>query len=508
MPHATQPLDAQDAQDDLLIQQVLNPENTLDISRALEPGEKAEDAVDYGDLSDGDLADEEDAPRTSLPEPEQQGPIHDSLEDLTNEDGNQVTDGNGAFGDEFDDLFGDTPHSASNDAEIVLEDSITSPLPHLESFESGRTNTQDENRQEAFGQRPIQWHQAESIQPRFLQALDTQTVSKEEQMQQYLISMSTHGAVTQESLRDVTRDEDRIQDLATLWPKFERHSVPRFMDMLPQKRSYYVGKKPTKQPKPVYPTKLNLDLAPDHEKQFRLASGPRKKPDAGDEQDGVVNVSPIDYFEADRAEDASLPSDSDNETVGGATWQDLRIVCEDWDNQSLLDSTMSDFSPSNERSRHRVDDDGDYLDTSDGDWAPPPTKVNHGHIFTSQVLKSWQRRKTGHNDWELLHSCQLSLPSLGDPTYTTSKIAKCVTLDLNDPRILVEKTTGHENLRQNTKVSNLKTRTPLIQRYNISNDEAYDLLKENHQSKIRSNLGNPQVEHGLPAVRLQWPYVS
>ncbi|KAL8721775.1 MAG: hypothetical protein Q9225_001624 [Loekoesia sp. 1 TL-2023] len=490
MPHATQPLDAQDAQDDLLIQQVLNPENTLDISRELEPGEKAENAVDYGDLSDSDIADEENVSRTSLPEPEQQGPIHDSLEDLANEDGNHVTDGDGAFGDEFDDLFGDMPHSASNNAEIVLEDSITSHLPHLESFESGPTNAQDENRQEAFGQRPIQWHQTESIQPRSLQALDMQTVSKEEQMQQYLISMSRHGAVTQESFRDVTRDEDRIQDLATLWPKFERHSVPRFMDLLPLKRSYYIGKKPTKQPKPVYPTKLNLDLAPDHEKQFRLASGPRKKPDAGDEQNGVVNVSPIDHFEADRAEDASLLSDSDNETVGGATWQDLQIVCEDWDNQSLLDSTVSDFSPSNERPRHRVDDDGDYLATSDGDWALPPTK----------------RRKTRHNNWELLHPCQLSLPSLGDPAYTTSKIAKCVTLDLNDPRILVEKTTGLENLRPDTKKSNLKTRTPLIQRYNISNDEAYDLLKENHQSKIRSNLGNPQVEHSLPAVRLQWPY--
>lgn len=83
-----------------------------------------------------------------------------------------------------------------------------------------------------------------------------------------------------------------------------------------------------------------------------------------------------------------------------------------------------------------------------------------------------------------------------------------MTIDLNDPRILVEPITTESGLRETAKNSNLKTAIPLIQRYNISNDEAYDLLKENHQSKIRSNLGNPQIEHSLPAVRLQWPYVS
>lgn len=97
---------------------------------------------------------------------------------------------------------------------------------------------------------------------------------------------------------------------------------------------------------------------------------------------------------------------------------------------------------------------------------------------------------------------------LQDPAYTTSKIAECVTLDLSDPNILVEKIPAVSGLRENAKKSNLKSGIPLIQRYNISNDKAYDLLKENHQSKIRSNLGHPQVEHSLPAARLQWPYVS
>lgn len=90
----------------------------------------------------------------------------------------------------------------------------------------------------------------------------------------------------------------------------------------------------------------------------------------------------------------------------------------------------------------------------------------------------------------------------------TSRIADSVTLDLNDIGILVERIAVANHFAENPGNSKVKTRAPMSQRYNISNDEAYDLLKENHQSKIRSNLGNPQVDHSLPATRLQWPYVS
>ena len=88
-------------------------------------------------------------------------------------------------------------------------------------------------------------------------------------------------------------------------------------------------------------------------------------------------------------------------------------------------------------------------------------------------------------------------------------------LDLNDPHLLVDvhqpgpatknvRWAGVDSKRGGSG-SSLKDK---LQRYNISNDEAYDLLKENHQSKVRSTLGNLTVEHSMPAVRLQWPYVS
>ncbi|KAI4121919.1 MAG: hypothetical protein LQ338_006083 [Usnochroma carphineum] len=492
MPHATDTLeaqDAQDAQDDLLIQQVLDPESTLDVTRELEPGEKADDAVDYGNLSDDDLADEEEGLGTNNPGSQHRGPLNNNPDDFRNGNGQQLTEENGAFADGIDDLFGDAPQSPNEDDGTTPKDSVGTFLPHLESFDSERTIAHDGYQLSLFGKDITSGHSTETAQPTSLQAFDAQTVSKEEQMQQYLISMSTHGAVTQDSLLNVAHDKERTQDLAFLWPKFERDSVPRFMDLLPLKRSYYVGKQPLKQPKPVYPTKVNLDIAQDQEKQFKLSSAPRRKLGADDERHGIIRIFPNQPSEDDGEENEGLPSESENETIGGVTWQDLEIICEDWDYQSPTASSETGSYHSPDGLRYR-NDDGDHFETIRDMWDLPSAK----------------RQKTGHSYTKLLHSRELALPPLHDPAYTTSKLAQSVTLDLNDPNIIVEKVPADNSSRENAQKPKLKKGVSLIQRYNISNDEAYDLLKENHQSKIRSNLGNPQVEHSLPAVRLQWPY--
>ena len=113
-----------------------------------------------------------------------------------------------------------------------------------------------------------------------------------------------------------------------------------------------------------------------------------------------------------------------------------------------------------------------------------------------------------------MHAPQSFFSSFQDPEQATSKVAKTITLDLNDSRLLVDHVQpnaiprnvfGRSDLRRAGRGAFTKS---LSQRYNISNDEAYDLLKENHQSKVRSMLGNAAVEHSLPAVRLQWPFVS
>ena len=105
-----------------------------------------------------------------------------------------------------------------------------------------------------------------------------------------------------------------------------------------------------------------------------------------------------------------------------------------------------------------------------------------------------------------------SIPSFDDPELATAKIAKKVVLDLNDPWLLVDTTSGALN-RETRAAVDAKARTSReylksrLKRYNISNDEAYNTLREN-QSSSRSMLGALKVSHSMPALRMQWPFVS
>ena len=115
---------------------------------------------------------------------------------------------------------------------------------------------------------------------------------------------------------------------------------------------------------------------------------------------------------------------------------------------------------------------------------------------------------------EILRNPLVTLPTLYEPEFATAHIAKKIRLDLNDPHVLVNDvhtngiTLSAQESLQRKSLSQRAVGKGLSHRYNVSNDEAYDLLKENHQNKIRSMLGNPSIEHSLPALRLQWPFVS
>lgn len=78
-------------------------------------------------------------------------------------------------------------------------------------------------------------------------------------------------------------------------------------------------------------------------------------------------------------------------------------------------------------------------------------------------------------------------------------------LDMNDPNLLFldEK----DRIVRKQQVPTIPTNEKLLfSKFNISNDNNYDLLKENYHSKIRSTIGNLNIEHSMPAIRLQSPY--
>ncbi|CAK9435516.1 uncharacterized protein LODBEIA_P02430 [Lodderomyces beijingensis] len=73
-------------------------------------------------------------------------------------------------------------------------------------------------------------------------------------------------------------------------------------------------------------------------------------------------------------------------------------------------------------------------------------------------------------------------------------------LDMNDPNLLF--------LPMNENKVNAKnlSRMSVEQRFNISNDDEYELLRKNYNTKQRSQLSNLNIEHSVPALRLQTPF--
>ena len=339
MPHATTPIDEQADLDDALIQQTLNDQTSQALgddflNRELEPGDKADDAVDYGDLSDDDLADEE--------EDDGNHAISDILPDIDVSNDNELraeevlnsyTGAQKATNNtnEFDDLFGEglSPVAEDDDGDLSLpfaSDIKKSPeLPNLNS-PPDFTESQDD---------------APKAEPR-LESFEMEDVaySREEQLQQELFAMSRAGLGNSDLIPHPPENEEEL--LASLWPKFQRDTIPKFMDLLPSKRVRYIGKAPLKQPKPLPTTKLDLEIAPDDEKNFKISSTASKKTAENMERNGLVVVQGETIVDESSDDGTDADSDFENEPVAGVSWQDFQILCEDWDNFSNASSGSFD----------------------------------------------------------------------------------------------------------------------------------------------------------------------
>ena len=82
-------------------------------------------------------------------------------------------------------------------------------------------------------------------------------------------------------------------------------------------------------------------------------------------------------------------------------------------------------------------------------------------------------------------------------------------LDMNDPNLmLIDDSKQHhvKSIHINNDSSIPTTQKLLEQKFSISNDKEYDLLKSNTQIKVRATIGTMNIEHALPAIRLQSPY--
>ena len=345
MPHATNLEDvANDEDDDILIGRVLNAgdpselENGLDLQRDLDPGEKADDAVDFGDLADDDLADDEDLGDDLVSDHQGQskhnGNTISSLNALSKDAGLVAVSNENHFDDDaIDDLFGDNPSSPveADERRGDVEGYVTSHVTfgnEREQLHSKPGTRPASSPLTSRNQPPIR-----DIVPDFQDS----SLSREQQLQMELFQMSRPG---QESLPAPPENQEEL--LASLWPKFHRNTIPRFIDLLPPKKARYAGKGIPKPPKPVNPTKISLELARDQEKSFKIWPAFSRKSDEDSENVGQI------FIKADTVpvnipkDDLEMDSDFEDDTIGGVSWQDLQLACEDWDSPSIAGSLESE----------------------------------------------------------------------------------------------------------------------------------------------------------------------
>ncbi|KAI5291923.1 hypothetical protein KEM52_000029 [Ascosphaera acerosa] len=321
---------------------------------------------------------------------------------------------------------------------------------------------------------------------------------KEWQLQQALFAMSSYGVG-----EPPAPPENHEQLLASLWPKFRRDQQPRFLELLPPKKSYYVGLQPPQSTRRLVPTKLHLDIAQDQERMFRTGVGAAKGKDSiALAAQSLVTVEPRDHAQGNTGDDAGVLADygedGDDDLPGGLTMHDLQIICDDWSQAVQLatppDSDQAELAIG-------LKEGAMIIDESD-DWQvdEPPAK----------------RQRVDGGTLGVGSARHLDIPYFDDPLEVTEKLARTIQIDLNDPYLLLDEFADEAALRtakrERHRIANVAgpdsgiVAKKIMNRYNISNDEAYDMLKENHQYRVRSILGNVAIEHSMPAIRLQWPY--
>ncbi|PQE20352.1 transcription initiation factor TFIID subunit 1 protein [Rutstroemia sp. NJR-2017a BBW] len=414
----------QEEQDNANLQALLNESvekgdysEGLFSDRPLDTGEKADDAQDFEDISDDDLPEEEEA---SLPG-------GGDLPGLTDDAGTS---------NDTDDLFGEGRGS--------------SPFGDF-----------DDNVEMQDGEQPAGNTEEEPSGP---------TAEEED-----LVELNFPGHrewLANQDLSIPAPAESEADLLKQWWPTFVQGGPLDFNELLPPKKAHFVPKVPLKQPKPLQPTKVSLDLAPDQEKSFRAAgpiAGDKRKRALEAEAKGLIAI--IEESSDEEAGDEGFDFDEPepDEKLGGILSEPLASEIEIVDDQPM------------------------------DDWE----REILGH--------SAKRRKVEPKQIDYMSAPRFAVPSFDNLEEVAMVSAKRPILDMNDPHLLLEEVKANvaakrQRLGGNFRAGNNNLSKTLSKRFNISNDEAYDALKENHQSKVRAAINNVTVEHSVPALRLQWPY--
>jgi transcription initiation factor TFIID subunit 1, fungi type len=458
-----------DAEDDQRIQGLLSgfgdgsslPFN-FDDETPFDQTDKADDAEDYEDISDTDLPDEEEpAVGNSLEVP-------------------GLTDDGGTSND-TDDLFGDGRESSP--MEVMLD--LPSPAPQIRNSDAAEDSQHPNDPYTSF--RDLNF----DAEPIF-----------------------NHSANQDPDIPAAAESKEDF--LKQAWPMWKWGKILNWTELFPSKKGEIVDKKPVKKPKGLIISKLSIEIAPDQEKLFRIpdsSANPRKQKANDSEAREIIHIDQMDYA-IGHGSQFDLDHQSETEEVGGFTLQDIAMTCDDWSfdieqvgkeekGSKAAGGAEAGAVSASKSSKRSVDD---TEDTEDAEW-----DAMFMHLV-DEAGAAPPRKKQRITQVGLPDIPKFTAPSFDDFEDTTMKNGKRVRLDVDDPYLLFEEQDAlhlakRPRLEQKLKrMANGSLRLDISQRFNVSNDDAYDAMKENYQSKVRALLGNLAVEHSLPALKLAWPY--
>lgn len=237
--------------------------------------------------------------------------------------------------------------------------------------------------------------------------------------------------------------------LREYYPSFHHNQVLDFTELFSAK----IGKFTiplSRKPKPCFPTRIALEVEADGAAEFD-SSGKHNNKLAESRKRGILKciLHDEEALVSHRAKRLEVQGDLDRSDA------DLILACSNWD---------------------------DLIDTV------PSTLLNSAKEKEMFLPK--------------LRFIDESLDWTQENLYDGILDAQDVKLDLNDPRLLL---TEDQRISPSVR-SKQATKRSLSRRYNISNDDAYAMLQETHQSKLRSTLTQLHIEHAAYSDRLQSPY--
>lgn len=435
------------------------------------------DAVDFEDedeLADEELPDEEPAPTQSIVEGSTSLPkVDGSVDELNNNlmgaaFGNDLPGGVGFVdplqhgGDQImeNGMPGDDFHAGNNALFMEMDQTnmlFNNPQAEFGDFSKSNVNM-GQNLGNAFDGEslPLEYGGTDGL----LDSADAEEQQrlKEEQRQRALVRK-------QEKAK-----RDKLL-LRYYFPDFKKGKVIKWNKAIYRKTFPYQWHHELLNFRPkntLFPFKVKLHVQADQRRLFKMSSSTTDNSTAVSKQKirrtrGIVQVALDDLYPAE------IKELDTNESAHQEISEDLLIATDDWDEEKMINGSSSDDEAT----------------------------VAAGDHDSKRLVSKLEDDKT---EWDWNED---------DLVDAKLKLSENAELDMNDERLLliVDDNTTTAPLKQKTaQKENKLTEKSILQKFNLSNDEAYDLLRKSHQPRIRATISNLNIEHSQPALRLQSPF--